>query len=347
MKKCKISIIVPVYKVEKYIGKCVASLMLQDYKNIEIILVDDGSPDDSPAVIDSLAIEDERHKTNVGVSSARNAGLSVATGDYIMFIDGDDWVEPDYVSYFLNLIKLNDCLVGMDKNNFYADSGNLINKSYTISAEEAIELIYMGQIFVSVWNKIYSTAFFKDNSLQFDERFWFGEGMLFNIECLQFYDKFVIGEKSFYYQTINPNSAKCTFNLKINFCGFQSLELQKEKCLKVNKSIENSWSYHKYCLDIAEDNIAVYYECRHNIRAQISISLKANYTLKRKLSWVTYAVFPITMAQRAVRKFINTFKNTGSIRNSLIHQLLHIYRRENFDASYQVPYLHQLTWKVV
>lgn len=223
MENYKISIIVPVYKVEKYIGKCVASLMLQDYKNIEIILVDDGSPDDSPAVIDRFAIEDERikviHKPNGGVSSARNAGLGVATGDYIMFVDGDDWVEPDYVSYFLNLIKLNDCLVGMDKNNFYADSGNLIDKCYTISAEDAIEFIYMGQIFVAVWNKIYSTAFLKDNSLQFDERIWFGEGMLFNIECLQFCDKVAIGEKSVYHQTINPNSAMRAFNLKSTFAG--------------------------------------------------------------------------------------------------------------------------------
>lgn len=323
MEKYKISVIVPVYKVEKYIGKCVASLMLQDYKNIEIILVDDGSPDDSPAVIDRFAIEDERikviHKPNGGVSSARNAGLGVATGDYIMFVDGDDWVEPDYVSYFLNLIKLNDCLVGMDKNNFYADSGNLIDKCYTISAEDAIEFIYMGQIFVAVWNKIYSTAFLKDNSLQFDERIWFGEGMLFNIECLQFCDKVAIGEKSVYHQTINPNSAMRAFNLKSNFCGLQSLELQKEKWLKVNKSIENAWSYHKYCFnrsiidglvrsDTVEDNIVVYYECRHNIRTQMCIPLKSNITLKQKLSWIAYAVFPFTMAKRAARKFKDILK---------------------------------------
>ena len=101
MKKI-VSIIVPVYNVEKFIFKTVNSILNQDYKNIEIILVDDGSPDNSARIIDELAKKDNRivcvHKENGGVSSARNAGLKIATGEYVTFIDGDDWVEPNYVS---------------------------------------------------------------------------------------------------------------------------------------------------------------------------------------------------------------------------------------------------------
>lgn len=101
MENGKISIIVPVYKVEQYLERCVNSLTNQTYKNIEIILVDDGSPDQCPQMCDGYAGEDSRikviHKKNGGLSDARNAGLDAATGEYIAFVDSDDWVEPDFI----------------------------------------------------------------------------------------------------------------------------------------------------------------------------------------------------------------------------------------------------------
>ena len=106
-KNVKISIIVPVYKVEKYLDKCVNSIVGQTYKNLEIILVDDGSPDNCPAMCDEWAQKDSRikviHKKNGGLSSARNAGLDACTGDYIGFVDSDDWIEPDMYEYLLNI----------------------------------------------------------------------------------------------------------------------------------------------------------------------------------------------------------------------------------------------------
>lgn len=92
-----ISVIVPVYKVEKYLDECVESIVNQTYRNLEIILVDDGSPDNCPQMCDDWAKRDARirviHKENGGLSSARNAGLDVCTGEYISFIDSDDWLE--------------------------------------------------------------------------------------------------------------------------------------------------------------------------------------------------------------------------------------------------------------
>lgn len=115
MKKV-VSIIIPVYNVEEFIFKTVKSVMNQDYKDIEIILVDDGSPDNSAKIIDELAKRDDRivcvHKDNGGVSSARNVGLRMASGEYVTFIDGDDWVEPNYISYLLNLVESNNCQIG-------------------------------------------------------------------------------------------------------------------------------------------------------------------------------------------------------------------------------------------
>ena len=121
MKKV-VSVIIPVYNVEEFIFRTVESVMNQDYKSIEIILVDDGSPDNSAKIIDELAKKDDRivcvHKENGGVSSARNAGLRIASGEYVTFIDGDDWVEPKYISYLLNLVESNKCEIGMNKNNY-------------------------------------------------------------------------------------------------------------------------------------------------------------------------------------------------------------------------------------
>lgn len=106
----KLSVVVPVYKVEKFLSRCIDSLLAQDYENIEVVLVDDGSPDTCPEICDRYAKADKRvkvvHKCNGGLCSARNAGIDVSTGEYITFVDSDDWVENNaytpLVSYMLD-----------------------------------------------------------------------------------------------------------------------------------------------------------------------------------------------------------------------------------------------------
>lgn len=105
----KVSIIVPVYGVEKYIGACIESLMAQTYRDLEILLVDDGGKDQSGAICDRYAAQDNRirviHKPNGGAASARNVGIDAATGRYICFVDGDDLVEKDYVSHLWSTLS--------------------------------------------------------------------------------------------------------------------------------------------------------------------------------------------------------------------------------------------------
>lgn len=105
----KISVIVPVYNVEKYLNRCVDSIINQNYSNLEIILVDDGSTDNSPYICDDYENKDERikviHKKNGGLSSARNKGLEIASGDYISFVDSDDWIAEDIYEYCINLLE--------------------------------------------------------------------------------------------------------------------------------------------------------------------------------------------------------------------------------------------------
>lgn len=108
-----ISVIVPIYNVEKYLDKCIESIANQTYKNLEIILVDDGSPDNCPRMCDYWASRDERikviHKKNGGISSARNVGFEASTGEYISFIDSDDWVDENTFESALNMLETNDC----------------------------------------------------------------------------------------------------------------------------------------------------------------------------------------------------------------------------------------------
>ena len=96
-----VSVIVPIYGVEKYLDECIISIINQTYDNLEIILVDDGSPDNCPKIADQRAIKDKRiiviHKKNGGLSSARNAGLEISNGEFVAFIDGDDWIESTYI----------------------------------------------------------------------------------------------------------------------------------------------------------------------------------------------------------------------------------------------------------
>ena len=108
----KVSVIIPVYRVEKYLDRCVKSIVNQTYRNLEIILVDDGSPDNCPQICDEWSSRDERirtvHRDNGGLSCARNTGLSTATGDYVTFVDSDDWIALDTYEYCMFLLERNE-----------------------------------------------------------------------------------------------------------------------------------------------------------------------------------------------------------------------------------------------
>ena len=105
----KLSIIVPLYNVEKYIEKCILSLVNQDFRDYEIIVVNDGSPDESANIVNELKIKYPNvllfHKENGGLSSARNFGLEKAKGEYVWFVDSDDWIEPDIISLLYKHVK--------------------------------------------------------------------------------------------------------------------------------------------------------------------------------------------------------------------------------------------------
>ncbi len=150
-----LSIIVPVYNVEKYLARCVDSLLAQTYENLEIILVDDGATDGSGAICDAYGAKDSRvkviHKANGGLSSARNAGLEAAAGEYITFVDSDDWIEADGYAHLMELMDR--CQVKMvcgGNYNAYDDTeektlGMCPGKEEVVDAEELVGRMFLWQ----------------------------------------------------------------------------------------------------------------------------------------------------------------------------------------------------------
>ena len=124
--KPRLSVIVPVYKVEPYLQKCIDSILAQTFRDFELILVDDGSPDNCPAICDAAAEKDERivviHRENAGLSAARNAGLSAARGDYIGFVDSDDYIAPEMYQTLYDAMIKNDAQLAVC-NYTYVDIG--------------------------------------------------------------------------------------------------------------------------------------------------------------------------------------------------------------------------------
>lgn len=124
----KISVIVPVYNVEQYLAACVQSVLAQTYRDFELILVDDGSPDRCGALCDGYALQDGRvrvvHKKNGGLSSARNAGLDVMQGQYVTFVDSDDVVHPQYLEILLSLLQKEDADISMCYYDFFSTEGD-------------------------------------------------------------------------------------------------------------------------------------------------------------------------------------------------------------------------------
>lgn len=310
-----VSVIVPVYNVESYIEKCTLSLIKQTYSNIEIILVDDGSPDRSPAIVDALAKMDSRihvvHQKNQGESVARNKGLEVASGKYIMFVDGDDWVEDNYVEYFLSLIKNENALMAVDINNYSGDSVKTSDAYYAEPAEKVIEWIYSEKISVAVWNKIFTREVLIDNSISFNPQIWYGEGMLFNIQYLQYVDEVVVGEKSVYHQRYNTDSATRKFNPESNLCGIRSLDIQKTQWKKKSPEIEREWEFHKYRFnksivcgllrsDLASEYSELYKTSLSQLRKGILMPLRMEKSIKAKLGWIMYFFCPELMAKRSI-----------------------------------------------
>ena len=231
---CKVSVIVPCYGVESYLDRCMASLLTQTLRDLEIILVDDGSPDKVPQMCDEYAMKDPRvkvvHKANGGLGYARNTGLDVANGEYIAFVDSDDFIEPNafdklYCEARKNQVDAVFC-------GFYkqTDQGTW-SKHQEFSKYQQMEIsdirkFMLGMIasaphekverhyWVSVWHALYKRSVIVDNHIQFvSERDYAAEDIPFQVQFLSYAQKISYLPECFYHYCINGTSLTHTFNI--------------------------------------------------------------------------------------------------------------------------------------
>lgn len=174
-----ISVIVPIYDVEQYLVKCIVSILDQTYNNLDIILVNDGSPDSCPKICDKYAQRDSRirviHKKNGGLSDARNVGLDDALGEYVVFIDSDDWIERHYIEKLYEAMLNSGADIAVANYRHTYEDGHIenprrvISKHHSLSRNEALQrlLIERHVYEVVVWNKLYRINLFLDNDIKY------------------------------------------------------------------------------------------------------------------------------------------------------------------------------------
>ena len=211
MKQPTISVIVPVYNTEKYLGECVQSILNQIFTDFELLLIDDGSTDQSGAICDTYALQDKRvkvfHKENGGVSSARNMGLDEARGEWIVFVDSDDWVAPNMYSDMLKQAETTGSDLVMCKKIYMSDGEHYTTITDTIveNKEQMMSLIISGKTSVSVWSRLVKKQLFLDKRFIFPPSHM-KEDTVISVQLTYLSKKATCVEGPYYYYFSNPNS---------------------------------------------------------------------------------------------------------------------------------------------
>ena len=257
MKNPIISFIVPSYNFAPYISGCIISILNQSIAELEVIVVNDGSTDNTEDVLAKLAEEDSRvvpiNKKNEGVSIARNTGLSVAKGEFVTFVDADDYLAPDYAEYMLKLVSETggefclslDCYTKRDE---HQTEKEFIKK---YSPEEATALLLSPRVVVGSWNKIFKRDFLLENQLQFSPELFYGEGLRFITSVAQCAKCVGVGNrKVYYYKRNNYSSATSKFNIEKFYNGLRSIDEIGKDLRFSGKHLIDMWGWHRcqFCM---------------------------------------------------------------------------------------------------
>ena len=274
----KVSIIVPVYKVEKYISRCIESLINQTYTDLEILLIDDGSPDNSGKICEDYATRESRirvfHNENHGVSYSRNFGIRNATGEAITFVDSDDYIERETIEKMVEHADAD--MVAL--NGYYIDNNGrktVVNSVYSgmYSDEQVLDLIrkkfskIINEIFFTgTWGKLYKTNIIKENGIKFADGVTLGEDSIFVINymlnCNSVYCEKYIG----YNYVRNDDSLTNSSNVDTAdyWMKFENYLIELEKVINSNKDridLRNEYLYDKikcmhgsFCKEAVKEN---------------------------------------------------------------------------------------------
>ena len=323
----KVSVVIPVYNSEKYIEKCLESVINQTYKNIEIIIINDGSKDNTGKLVKRYKEKDERiiylEQKNNGVSSARNKAIQVSSGEYIIFVDSDDTVDKDYVKLLLSTIEKESLdivacgytdisVYGIIKlNDFYKDK-TLIGKN------DFIKYIFTG-VGGTLWGKIFKSKIIKENNIKMNEEIFMCEDMLFVLKYATKCTSFgAIKEHLYNYNRINDNS----ISSKINFAYYNNL-------ITVIKLIEDILVANKYSKDFIDNILSQRVKSISFNLAIMQHDSKHNYKIKDKLNNIK-----IILDNNYYKRYKNIF-NSNSLKEKI---LLNLFKQRNIKAIYYYSY---------
>lgn len=318
-KNIKFSVIAPVFNGERYLKDCIDSVLNQEYSNLEIILVDDGSTDRSGQIIDGYAAKDKRvlalHQSNKGVSAARNLALSHASGEYVGFIDADDFIAGDYFSYFYKLLSVSDAEIALipKVNKFTGEAkektGHPAHDKVEIwtGQRAACEMLYYNVV-ISSWGKIFSRKLIEDFHIRFQTSIVSGEGFCFAVACFQRAKKVVVGHKKvYYYRLDNPESAMTKFRMRIVKSSIETQDYMKRTLVEKTPDLLRAcryanWHTHCDCLNSMigskseKKHPKEYKEIKKVCRRHALTALRAPIPKKEKIKGVCYFLSPFLTA---------------------------------------------------
>lgn len=247
-----ISVIIPAYKVEKYLAFCVESVVAQTLASYEVIIVDDGSPDNTGEIADHLAQQYETvkviHQENAGVSTARNTGIDNAQGKYITFIDGDDFIAPTFLEYMVNMVEKNHSDFGLALDCFTKNDEKPLDQTEdkVYAPEKAVSLLLSSRVIVGCWNKVYRRDFLVEKSLKFRTDLFYGEGLYFITMAAEAANHVVVTNyKGYYYRRNNYASATSKFKIDSVYNGEKSINEIERDLPRKTKSIEMMLILHR------------------------------------------------------------------------------------------------------
>ena len=293
MEKYKLSIIVPVYNVELYLQVCIRSLIKQTYRNIEVVLVDDGSPDQSGKICDYWAHKDNRicviHTKNQGAARARNEGIKIAKGDFIAFVDSDDFISPCMFETLIRLINEYDCDIAECDfctvfDNDYKFENNINNNIKVVDAQTALKYHIQNKLFKqTVWNKVYRKTVILPftEGKYIDDEFWMYQVIGKSRQLVS------TSAKLYAYRQQSQSVMHARYSIK----RLDALEAMKRRCDYINKN---------YPVLDQEARLSLFFSCVY----QYQMSLKYLYGKEKKKSISTIKKY-ITESRIKVKDLSN------------------------------------------
>lgn len=244
MEQKKVSIIIPIYNAENYLNQCLNSLKKQTYKNIEVIMINDGSKDNSEKICKSF-LNDERfklfNKKNTGVSDSRNVGIKKATGKYILFVDSDDWCDDNLIKSCVNAFENYD-MICFEYFRCFIDKNVKVEINIDLNSDINKEILNSNNVGGYLWNKCFISSIIKNNNILFDKTINYCEDLLFVKQYLKYVKKVKYINEPLYYYRIRKNSVTNNFYNKNNISILKACDILIKE-YKEDNLFSNSLKY--------------------------------------------------------------------------------------------------------